>query len=82
MAEAPIVQIDTSMGSFEVELYHKHAPKTVKNFVDLSKRGYYDGTKVCALLRAVLGCLHAAASAGRPTSITLASGACVAKGRF
>lgn len=46
--EAPTVQIDTTMGSFEVELYHKHAPMTVKNFVELSKRGYYDGIKVCA----------------------------------
>jgi hypothetical protein len=44
--EAPQVQIDTSMGSFTVELYYKHAPRTVKNFVELSKRGYYDGTKV------------------------------------
>lgn len=44
--EAPQVQVDTSMGSFTVELYFKHAPRTVKNFVELSKRGYYDGTKV------------------------------------
>lgn len=42
------MQIDTSMGSFTVELYYKHAPRTVKNFVELSKRGYYDGTKVRA----------------------------------
>jgi cyclophilin family peptidyl-prolyl cis-trans isomerase len=49
--EAPQVQIDTSMGSFTVELYYKHAPRTVKNFLELSKRGYYDGVKVsrCSL---------------------------------
>lgn len=46
--EAPQVTIDTSMGSFTVELYYKHAPRTVKNFLELSKRGYYDGTKVTA----------------------------------
>lgn len=40
------MQIDTSMGTFTVELYYKHAPRTVKNFLELSKRGYYDGTKV------------------------------------
>lgn len=40
------MQIDTSMGSFTVELYYKHAPRTVKNFKELAKRGYYDGTKV------------------------------------
>lgn len=44
--EAPQVQIDTSMGSFTVELYYKHAPRTVKNFLELSRRGYYDGVKV------------------------------------
>jgi cyclophilin family peptidyl-prolyl cis-trans isomerase len=47
--EAPQVQIDTSMGSFTVELYYKHAPLTVKNFNELAKRGYYDGTKVATL---------------------------------
>lgn len=40
------MQIDTSMGSFTVELYYKHAPRTTKNILELSKRGYYDGTKV------------------------------------
>lgn len=42
--EAPQVQIDTTMGSFVVELYYKHAPRTVQNFLELSKKGYYDGT--------------------------------------
>jgi hypothetical protein len=46
--EAPQIQIDTSMGSFTVELYYKHAPRTVKNFTELARRGYYDGTKVRA----------------------------------
>jgi peptidyl-prolyl cis-trans isomerase-like 1 len=44
--EAPQVQVDTTMGTFTVELYHKHAPNAVENFVELAKRGYYDGTKV------------------------------------
>jgi hypothetical protein len=47
MAEAPQVQLDTSMGSFTVELYNRHAPRTAKNFLELAKRGYYDGVKVC-----------------------------------
>ena len=34
------------MGSFEVELYVKHAPRTCKNFLELAKRGYYNGTIV------------------------------------
>lgn len=91
------MQVDTSMGSFTIELYYKHAPRTVKNFqgastcrtahahacvypgfclclscswrrlmvllpllpllscrtvpptrrAELSRRGYYDGTKAC-----------------------------------
>lgn len=45
--EAPQVQIDTTMGTIIVELYMKHAPKTVQNFLELSKRCYYDGTIVC-----------------------------------
>lgn len=44
--EAPQVQIDTTMGSFTVELYHKHAPRTVDNFRQLAQKGYYDGTIV------------------------------------
>ncbi len=38
----PEVQVNTTMGSFTVELYPRHAPKTCQNFVELSKRGYYD----------------------------------------
>lgn len=44
--EAPQVQIDTTMGTFTVELYFKHAPRTTKNFEELARRGYYDGTVV------------------------------------
>ncbi len=44
--EAPQVQIDTTMGSFTVELYYKHAPKASKNFEGLAKKGYYDGVIV------------------------------------
>ncbi|EJU00695.1 hypothetical protein DACRYDRAFT_89658 [Dacryopinax primogenitus] len=38
------VFINTSMGDIEVELYTQHAPKTCRNFSELAKRGYYDGT--------------------------------------
>ncbi|KAG2451388.1 hypothetical protein HYH02_003989 [Chlamydomonas schloesseri] len=49
--EAPLVQIDTSMGSFTVELYFKHAPRTCKNFEELAKKGYYDGTIFHRIIR-------------------------------
>lgn len=34
---------DTSMGTFRVELFDDLAPNTVKNFVDLVRKGFYDG---------------------------------------
>jgi hypothetical protein len=52
--EAPLLQIDTSMGSFQVELYYKQAPKTTKNFEELAKKGYYDGTVVRCLCSRLL----------------------------
>ena len=36
--------METSMGTIELELFAKEAPKTVKNFVGLAKKGYYKGT--------------------------------------
>ncbi len=37
------VQIETTKGTFEVELYPDDAPKTVANFVGLAEEGYYNG---------------------------------------
>ncbi|KAL8278071.1 hypothetical protein RQP46_009531 [Phenoliferia psychrophenolica] len=42
MAQAVI--LETSIGVISIELYTEHAPKTCKNFLELSKRGYYSGT--------------------------------------
>ncbi len=36
-------EIITEKGKMLVEFYEKDAPGTVKNFVDLSKKGFYDG---------------------------------------
>lgn len=36
-------EIHTEKGVMKVEFYEKDAPNTVKNFVDLSEKGYYDG---------------------------------------
>ena len=35
--------IYTSKGNMKVEFYEKDAPDTVKNFCDLSKKGFYNG---------------------------------------
>ncbi|UII24299.1 peptidylprolyl isomerase [Fulvivirga ligni] len=36
-------EIKTEKGTMKVEFYEKDAPKTVQNFIDLSKKGFYDG---------------------------------------
>ncbi len=36
-------EIHTQKGVMKVEFFEKDAPNTVKNFVDLSKKGFYDG---------------------------------------
>lgn len=40
----PRVKIETSKGDIVVELYPKAAPKTVANFLQYVKDGFYDGT--------------------------------------
>lgn len=37
--------IETNRGNIEVELHPQYAPKTVNNFVFLSREGFYDGVK-------------------------------------
>jgi peptidyl-prolyl cis-trans isomerase-like 1 len=32
------------MGEITIELYWKHAPNTCRNFAELVRRGYYNGT--------------------------------------
>lgn len=41
----PVVTFATTMGTFEVELYWDHAPKTCRNFAELARRGYYNDTQ-------------------------------------
>ncbi len=38
----PIATIKTNMGDITVKLFPEFAPKTVKNFIELAKKGYYD----------------------------------------
>ncbi|MGM9906583.1 peptidylprolyl isomerase [Limosilactobacillus sp.] len=42
-AQGPKAVIKTNLGTIEVQLFEKLAAKTVKNFVELAKKGYYDG---------------------------------------
>lgn len=47
----PVVQVKTSLGSFDVELYADKAPATVKNFLSYAEAGFYDGTVFHRVIR-------------------------------
>jgi peptidyl-prolyl cis-trans isomerase A (cyclophilin A) len=40
----PIVVVETTMGNITVELFKDKAPKSVENFLEYAKAGYYSGT--------------------------------------
>ncbi len=42
--KSQIMRVETNMGSFEVTLFPKVAPKACENFVKLAEKGYYNGT--------------------------------------
>jgi peptidyl-prolyl cis-trans isomerase B (cyclophilin B) len=46
MAEGgtPRAIIETKFGEIELELFPEKAPRHVKNFLDLARKGFYDGT--------------------------------------
>jgi cyclophilin family peptidyl-prolyl cis-trans isomerase len=39
----PTATIRTTLGDIRIELFRDRAPKTVENFVTLTKKGFYDG---------------------------------------
>ena len=45
LPEKILAKMETDKGDIELELYPKVAPKTVLNFISLSQKGFYDGTK-------------------------------------
>jgi peptidyl-prolyl cis-trans isomerase A (cyclophilin A) len=44
LATNPVVEMQTSQGTILIELYPEQAPKTVENFLDYVKSGFYNGT--------------------------------------
>jgi len=42
-AENPTATVETSKGAFKFELFLKQAPITAGNFIELAKKGFYDG---------------------------------------
>ncbi|MBN2155210.1 MAG: peptidylprolyl isomerase [Candidatus Lokiarchaeota archaeon] len=39
----PQVKMETNKGIIKIEFYPEHAPGTVKNFLDLTRKGFYNG---------------------------------------
>ena len=44
LAQNPQVEMKTSRGTIRIELYQDKAPKTVANFLQYAKDGFYNGT--------------------------------------
>lgn len=42
---------DKSLKPVFLQLYNKHAPKTCRNFIELSRRGYYDNVKFHRIIK-------------------------------
>ena len=40
-----VAVLDTNLGEIDIAFYPDKAPGHVKNFIDLAKKGFYDGTK-------------------------------------
>uniref|UniRef100_A0A3P9IMU4 Peptidyl-prolyl cis-trans isomerase n=1 Tax=Oryzias latipes TaxID=8090 RepID=A0A3P9IMU4_ORYLA len=49
--QPPTVALETTMGTFVVELYWNHAPNTCKNFAELARRGYYNDTRFHRIIK-------------------------------
>ncbi|MCQ2359624.1 MAG: peptidylprolyl isomerase [Phascolarctobacterium sp.] len=43
MAENRKIKFTTNMGTFVAEMFEDKAPKTTKNFIDLTEKGFYNG---------------------------------------
>ena len=43
---SPVIVVETTKGTFEIETYPNEAPKTVAHIVGLVKAGFYDGQRV------------------------------------
>ncbi len=57
----PIATFETSLGSFQAEIYLDKMPLTAKNFLDLAKSGFYDGLhfhRVIENFMLQFGCPH------------------------
>jgi len=63
----PKAVMETSKGKIHLDLFEKDAPETVKNFVTLSKKGFYDGLAFHRVIENFMiqgGCPHGTGTGG------------------
>ncbi|MFH2201885.1 MAG: peptidylprolyl isomerase [Elusimicrobiota bacterium] len=63
----PKAIMKTNKGVIHLELFDKDAPGTVKNFIDLSKKGFYNGLKFHRVIDNFMiqgGCPHGTGTGG------------------
>ncbi len=61
------VTVDTSRGSFQIELFESKAPSTTSNFASLVEKGFYDGVKFHRVIESFMiqgGCPEGTGSGG------------------
>jgi len=57
----PIATCETTLGTFEVELFLEEMPVTAQNWIDLAKSGFYDGLHFHRVIKGFMcqfGCPH------------------------
>ena len=57
----PVATFDTTLGSFQVEIFSDKMPVTAKNFLELAKSGFYDGLHFHRVIKNFMvqfGCPH------------------------
>ncbi len=57
----PTATLDTSLGTFRIELFTDKMPITAKNFIELAKSGFYDGLHFHRVINGFMlqfGCPH------------------------
>merc|ERR1719412_240554 len=58
----PVAHFETTMGSFDAEIYLDRVPRTASNFIDLAQSGFYNGIHFHRVIPGFMnqfGCPHA-----------------------
>lgn len=55
MSENRKIRFTTNKGEFIVEMFEDKAPKTTKNFIELTEKGFYNGVVFHRVIDGILG---------------------------